>query len=762
MKKFLSLVLALVMTMSLVTVSAGAKDYADADKITYVEAVDVLSTLGVLEGDANGFRPNDTLKRSEAAKIICALNLSPKTAASLSADTAPFADVPVSHWAAGYIAEGVDAGILAGVGGGKFAPDAELTGYAYLKMLLVCLGYDAAIEEMTGANWSVNVAKLAKKVGLTDGNDDFVGSAAVTREEAALYALNALQAETVEYDDKGTNITINGMTIATGASKAKGTGEDYKAENYKSLKPTSTEDAYGRPSTKWTYKGDSIGTYAETPVLTITEATKKADVIDALEELGYDEDDFKVAVAATKNGVVTEFFGEEKTDEKTDAEYNALTAVVSIDSYVAKVTTITKDKKSTDDDDRAITFGDFGKVVADKDAEAWEDVDVVEVSNFEALFENLEKGDKVIVTLDTDKKIETVAAPEVVEGDIDRIAKDKKSITVDGTVYKMHGDEKIDSAVTTKDSIEMILDAYGYVLAYTTDTTSELSDVVMLVDLFDESNKYGDKTYYAQVVTIAGETEEWVIEAKQDLDEGKLYTYDTNDDDEYVLTVATEDVVELTVDEIKVASYINIAGKKYRYADDVTMIYVDGKGAKLEVEVADELKKVAEVAEGSYAVLDDDGDICVYFIADEASAAVDSDELIYIAADACDGDHDDGKVYEAYINGEAEEIIVDTTKENLEGFFKYSVDEDEVYTLKAADVKVAKVVDTWKDTLTLEGQTDIDFELDDECIVLDLSENGIEDVETLADYMEENAVTAIAVYDADDEVVTYVVISEVE
>ena len=614
---------------------------------------------------------------------------------------------------------------------------------------------------MTGANWSVNVAKLAKKVGLTKGNDDFVGSAAVTREEAALYALNALQAETVEYDDKGTNITINGMTIATGASKAEGTDELYKAENYKSLKSTTTEDAYGRPATKWSYKGDSVGTYAETPVLTITEATKKADVIDALEELGYDEDDFEVAVAATKNGVVVEFFGEEKTD-KNDAEYNALTAVVEIDSYVAKVTTISKDKKSTDDDDRAITFGDFGKVVADKDAEAWEDEDVVEVSNFEALFENLEKGDKVIVTLDTDKNIETVAAPEVVEGDIDRIAKDKKSLTVDGTVYKMHGDAKIAAEVTTKDSIEMILDAYGYVLAYTTDTNAELSDVVFLATTYSESNKYGDKTYYAQVVTIEGETEEWVIEAGQELTEGELYTYDTNDDDEYVLTAATEDVVELDVDEIKVASSIRIGGKKYRYADDVTMIYVDGKGAKLDVEVVDELKKVAKVPAGSYAILNDDGDICLYIIADEVSTSVDSDELIYIAADACDGDHDDGKVYEAYINGEAEEIIVDTTKENLEGFYKYSVDEDGIYTLKAADVDVADVVDTWKDTLTLKGETDVDFALADDCIVLDLSENGIEDVETLADYMDENAVTAIAVYDAEDEEVTYLVIFEVE
>ena len=221
MKKFLSLVLALVMTMSLVTV-ASAKDYADANKITYVEAVDVLSALGVLEGDANGFRPTDTLKRSEAAKIICALNLTPKTAATLSADAAPFADVAKSHWAAGYIAEGVDSGILAGVGGNKFAPDAELTGYAYLKMLLVCLGYDATVENMTGPNWTINVAKLAKEVGLTAGNDDFVGSKAVTREEAALYALNTLLAKPVYYPDKGTNITIGDITINASGSEAKG------------------------------------------------------------------------------------------------------------------------------------------------------------------------------------------------------------------------------------------------------------------------------------------------------------------------------------------------------------------------------------------------------------------------------------------------------------------------------------------------------------------------------------------------------------
>ena len=58
MKKFLSLVLALVMTMSLVTVSAGAKDFTDNSKINYKEAVDVMSAVKVIDGYAEGdFRP---------------------------------------------------------------------------------------------------------------------------------------------------------------------------------------------------------------------------------------------------------------------------------------------------------------------------------------------------------------------------------------------------------------------------------------------------------------------------------------------------------------------------------------------------------------------------------------------------------------------------------------------------------------------------------------------------------------------------------
>ena len=106
MKKFLSLVLALGMTMSLGTISAGAKDFDDNADITYVEAVDVMSEIGIVDGDKSGnFNPTNGLTRGAAAKIICNLILGPTTAAELNADTAPYPDVAQDSTFAGYIAQ---------------------------------------------------------------------------------------------------------------------------------------------------------------------------------------------------------------------------------------------------------------------------------------------------------------------------------------------------------------------------------------------------------------------------------------------------------------------------------------------------------------------------------------------------------------------------------------------------------------------------------------------------------------------------------
>ena len=196
MKKFLSLVLALVMTMSLVTVGAGAKDFTDDDKINYEEAVAVMSEVKVLDGYTDGsFKPQGELIRGAAAKIICNLILGPTTAAALHADTAPYKDVPTDHTFAGYIAYCAQQGIISGYADGTFRPAAPLTGYAFMKMLLGALGYDQNTEGYVGNNWSVNVAKRALSIGLNAGlKTDFSGIKSVTREEAALYAFNTLKA----------------------------------------------------------------------------------------------------------------------------------------------------------------------------------------------------------------------------------------------------------------------------------------------------------------------------------------------------------------------------------------------------------------------------------------------------------------------------------------------------------------------------------------------------------------------------------------
>lgn len=309
MKKFLSLVMALVMVMSLTVLGASAKDFTDADSITYDEAIDVISTIGVVDGYADGdFRPEATLSRGAASKIICNLILGPAAASNLTATTAPFKDVPANSTFAGYIAYCAKEGIIGGYADGSFQPSGTLTGYAFMKMLLGALGYDSANEGLSGSNWSIQVAKLVQGVGLDgDLEDDFVGSKAVTREEACLYAFNTLKSRTVEYKVPGSTIVVGGVEISQKASNATyrtydttvtGTTTDrndgnisgggyieFAEEHFPRLVLNTGDDerdSFGRPGHMWTWKGDKIGSYTDTPDATYEGYVTMADLYDDL------------------------------------------------------------------------------------------------------------------------------------------------------------------------------------------------------------------------------------------------------------------------------------------------------------------------------------------------------------------------------------------------------------------------------------------------------------------------------------------------
>ena len=114
MKKFLSLVLALVMTMSLVTM-AGAKDFTDAAEIENTEAVEVMNALGILQGSDGVFDPTGTLTRGAAAKIIAYMvngTVKAEKIAETGLTEKPFPDVETTSATAPFIAWCAEQGIV--------------------------------------------------------------------------------------------------------------------------------------------------------------------------------------------------------------------------------------------------------------------------------------------------------------------------------------------------------------------------------------------------------------------------------------------------------------------------------------------------------------------------------------------------------------------------------------------------------------------------------------------------------------------------
>nr|WP_325295090.1 S-layer homology domain-containing protein [uncultured Oscillibacter sp.] len=292
MKKFLSLVLALIMTMSLVTISAGATEYrdlTDKDEIQYEEAVAVLNRIGVITGYEDGsFRPETELTRGAAAKIIVSLMIGPDAASALPNNASPYPDVPAGHTFAGVIGYCKTAGYISGYGDGTFKPANPLTGYAFAKMLLGAIGYKSNIEGFVDTGWTMNVARIGNVAGLFD-RISFDGAKSVTRDEACQLALNTLKATMVDYGNANTVVSSSGEVLTVQGSKAQyvtSNNRDINAninrrvinaannemtlefgeEHFKDLRLEHDRydpayDIYGHPSNEWSYKKVTIGTF---------------------------------------------------------------------------------------------------------------------------------------------------------------------------------------------------------------------------------------------------------------------------------------------------------------------------------------------------------------------------------------------------------------------------------------------------------------------------------------------------------------------
>ena len=201
LNRTLSLVLVLVMVFGLFGVaSASSSTYTDSTSVgtAYAEAVDLLTGIGVVNGTTSTtLEPTGNYTREQAAKVICYLTLGKSTADALACSTAPFTDVAASRWSAGFVQYCVSQGIINGMGDGTFAPEANLTGYQFAKMLLGALGYGKS-GEFVGSGWEIAVAKEALGLKIFKGDTLAATNNYITRQQAMLMAANTLFLATVK------------------------------------------------------------------------------------------------------------------------------------------------------------------------------------------------------------------------------------------------------------------------------------------------------------------------------------------------------------------------------------------------------------------------------------------------------------------------------------------------------------------------------------------------------------------------------------
>ena len=202
MKKLLALVLALVMTLSLATVSSNAA-FKDADKIdeTYAEATEVLSNLGVFKGYTDGsFNPKGDITRAEVAAIVYRIYTGDVTDAQVKnyATYNKFSDMAGASWAKGYIGYCANAAFIKGYPDGTFKPSGKVTGYEALAMILRAVGYDQK-NEFTGAGWQLHVAQIAEQQGILDNVKGVDLNAAASRELVAELLFQSINVPMVTY-----------------------------------------------------------------------------------------------------------------------------------------------------------------------------------------------------------------------------------------------------------------------------------------------------------------------------------------------------------------------------------------------------------------------------------------------------------------------------------------------------------------------------------------------------------------------------------
>ena len=741
MKKLLALVLALVMSMSLVTISNAA--YSDKADIDLKEAVDVLSAVGVFEGSDGKFDPKANLTREQAAKLVAYLQLGKKSADALVGGN-KFTDVAANRWSAGYVDYCATTGVVAGIGNGQFNPTGSLTALQFGKMLLVCLGYDADSEGLTGADWQINTSKLMTSAKLLKGLDSVKATEVITREQAAQMMLNALKAPMVEYSTKGSTISVNGAVIDLGGSKATYVvGKDNSVWNigkdstndgtkygiielgeklYTDLKlRTSTSDAFERPTHEWYLKATKIGAYADKADLTYTAEVKFGTIYAdlglsksiAIADIAYYVDGARQSAVPHDiyKGNTTNSFG--GNGVLTEVFYNAdnhTVIVTETNTYLGKVTAAyaassTKDAYIS----IAAKTGTSGDFTTD---------DAYKAGDFVTFTYSYKTGENCI---------ESVAAAEKVVGDLTAYTVGK-SVNIGTTTYKVNnvaGSKAtivsgLQNAMNTECTV--YLDQYGYALWVDATAASDAYAVIIGVNSVGAGAGTMTSVDKAELLLLDGTRKVVSLSDDTSIAAANLYdvvTYKINSKGIYKLTV----VAEAETEKMDVSAAKNFVTKGTTQLTDPTgshptfgiagnatksdaTLYANGKTvflfwnpttktvsryvgiANVPTFAVDANKDVTYAAYSANTSANFYAKVFFGIVNTDCTLSSTSKDVIFIKGNSDDESHNDALndyyTYDAIVNGEITKINTSTKVANYTLVTGLSKNSDDVYDTTAA------------------------------------------------------------------------------
>ena len=694
LKKVLSLGLALSIALSLMTVAfaADASDFKDYDDVTYNEAVDVMVAAGVFNGvEGNKFAPEGTLTREMAAKIITYMMLGEEKADKLTTTVAPYADVAAGRWSAGAIAYCSNEGILAGVGGGKFAPTRELTGLEFAKMVLCALGFDATENGLEGSSWAINASKLAIKEELDENLEDISLSKVLTREQACQMALNGMKwtsskdiyRVTNKVDSYDFDNMNDALLYATLMNSNKGETDPkwdvVKTKDYSDaliadvfdIAVKDDTDAFGRPSTTYTHKdwnGDLVYADKADYSFVISEATTLADLLK-------DNNLTRKVLGASEDQLATDYAIGDVVELYVDKD-KKLTNLVSYAYGLYEITDV--DECDAKADKRAIEDG-AKYVVTLKDSDgASEDYYDIELNGFDvngyvkdAMIVAAVNGDGDLIIDDYSVDgYDVVAFSDVadsVEGKVNGTGDDY--IRVEGNKYTVA--DGVTAELNGKYTFYQ--DPNGIVIgSEVIDDAATINDVRYVVETYTttDTSDYGVKTtnVYAQTVKLDGSVENILVgtqkaggtqyglsaDAAKDL-KGNLYTakyYSSekkidsvtykkcnamnawpkdSDDKNFVGTIAEDTVIKS--DDNKVAATIENANS-VRLNNSTTYITIEESLGDIEVAVKTGGVKTTLAEEGTVIATKTTGNyVANYVILPGSTVKTSYSDVIYVPAD---------------------------------------------------------------------------------------------------------------------------------